>query len=441
MSGADPTVLNNAKHGNLAKILTSADSIWEPQGFARKNIFATDNTFSSKPTGQPANFGGTDRFRFRKRGGRVSRVWMKITASAGVVAAANSAAYVDDYGQLILEDVRIEYSSKEIQQYNGEFLKAYKRLMEHSITQEHYAATNFALLPPGAGGFEAVRQANVSAITVVFPELEWFYFTRSEDYAMTPEALSSELELVVRYRRLEQLVYARVTATGALVGADPFTTRPAITESLLFTQLIHTPGPEKEMHLRRFDTPQGLLFKILDVEQQVRQSITALAGIHTIKLDNFRLDSQFIIFFVRRVDIDTDWAVDRMQSSTTTTILNGGAPAVTDDTSALLPIASFRLIANGKAIVDPCTDVENRAVWRKLYWPGSQVAEAIYFIPFSHMLRDHRNVVNYQNLANLGSLELELTMPVSTSARLVDVYNVCHNAVQKKQGDIIRLLR
>lgn len=436
MSGADPTVLNNAKHGNLAQVYTSSDSIWEPKSFARTNIFATDNTFSSKPTGAPATFGGIDRFRFRKRGGRVSRVWMKISITAGVVAAANRAAYVDDLGQLILDDLRLEYASKEIQNYNGEFLKAYKRLMEHSITQEHYHATNFAGLPPGAGGSEATREANVSAATVIFPELEWFYFTRSEDYAQTPEALSSELELVVRYQRLERLVYARVIATGLTPAVDPFTTRPTISESLLFTQLIHCPGPEKEMHLRRFDSPQGLLFKILDIEQQVRQSIPLAAGVHTIKLDNFRLDSQFIMFFVRAVTIDTDWAIDRMQSDTTATILTGGGSV-----AALLPVTSFRLIANGKAIVDPCTDIENRAVWRKLYFPGSQIAEAVYFIPFGHALRDHRNVVNFQNLANLGSLELELTMPVSATTRLVDIYNVCHNAVQMKMGDIIRLLR
>jgi hypothetical protein len=441
MSGADPTVLNNAKHNNLAKLLTSAESVWETKGFDRKNIFATDNGFSSTPTGQKANFGGTDHFRFRKRGGRVFNVWMKITISAGTLAAGNGAAYSDDLGQLILEDVDMKYASKDIQNYNGEALKAYKRLMEHDITKEHYNATNEAGLPPGAGGGEARRQANVTRITIVYPHLEWLYFTRSEDYALTPEALSSEVDLSIRYRRLENLVYTRVTANGNLVVGEPFTVRPAITESLLFTQLIHTPGPEKEVHLRRFDTPQGLVYKILDFEQQVRQSIAAAAGVYTIKLDNFRLDSQFIMFFVRRQSIDTAFAIDRMQTATTQTILNGVSNPATNDTSALLPIISFRLIANGKAIVDPCTDIENRAVWRKMYWPGSQVAEAIYFIPWSHALRDHRNVVNFQNMANLGNVELELTMPLAGEARLVDVYNICHNVVQKKQGDIIRILR
>lgn len=437
---ADPTLLQAAKFGNLAKFYTSEDSIWDTKSFARTNTFVVDNTFSSKPTGQPANFGGTDRFRLRKRGGRVAKTWLKINISAGILTVTDPvtvAAYHEDLGQLILGNVRLEYASKEIQQYNGEMVKAYKRLMEHDITKEHYNATNQAMLPPGPAGWEAIRVANVTAGVEVLPELEWLYFTRSEDYAQTPEALSSELELVIDYARLENLIYARVTATGAIPVGEIFTTRPAITSSLLFTQLVHCPGPEKELHLRRFDTNQGVIYKILDVEQQLRQSIAAAAGVYTIKLDNFRLDSQFIMFYVRKNTIDVPWAVDRMQSDTTATILT----AVNPDVSALLPITSFRVIANGKTIIDTCTDRENRHHWRKLYFPGGQVGEPIYFIPFSEMLRDHRNVVNFQNLANLGTLELELTMPVAAVARFVDVYNICHNIVQMKMGDIIRLLR
>jgi hypothetical protein len=182
------------------------------------------------------------------------------------------------------------------------------------------------------------------------------------------------------------------------------------------------------------------LYKILDLEVQQRQTVAATAGVFTIKLDNFRLDSQFIMFYIRKNNIDTAWSVDRMQSDATGSVIFAPAP----DVSALLPMTSFRLIANGKVIVDPCTDIENRSHWRKMYFPGSQIAEPIYFIPFSEMLRDHRNVVNFQNLANLGTLELELTLPVApvgVTGRLVDIFNVCHNIVQMKMGDIIRLLR
>jgi hypothetical protein len=32
-------------------------------------------------------------------------------------------------------------------------------------------------------------------------------------------------------------------------------------------------------------------------------------------------------------------------------------------------------------------------------------------------------------------------MPARGAASFVDVYSVCHNAIQQKKGDIIRLLR
>jgi len=294
----------------------------------------------------------------------------------------------------MLANVRAEYASKEIQAYPGELVKAYKRLLEHDITREHYNATNFAGLPPGGpAGAEITRRDNVTQGCVVLPELEWFYWTRFEDYAMTPEALTSELEIAIDWAPLERIIYAR-NANGTIPPGEIFTTRPRITEALLYTQLIHVPGPEQDKHLRRFESEQGVLFKLLDLELQVRQSFPNAAGTYTFKLDNLRLESQFLLFFIRKGAIDVPWALDRMQTSDTPTIVTPVATTV----SALEPIVSFRLIANGKVLIDPCTDVENRAVWRKTYFPGSQFVEPIYFIPFGEMLRDARNTVNFQNM-------------------------------------------
>lgn len=133
-------------------------------------------------------------------------------------------------------------------------------------------------------------------------------------------------------------------------------------------------GPEQDRHLRRFESEQGILYKLLDLELQVRQSFSNNAGTYTFKLDNLRLESQFLLFFIRKGAIDQPWGLDRMQSSNTQTILTPVAPG---DVSALEPIVSFRLIANGKVLIDPCLDAENRAVWRKNYFPVS-VSTATY---------------------------------------------------------------
>ena len=70
-----------------------------------------------------------------------------------------------------------------------------------------------------------------------------------------------------------------------------------------------------------------------------------------------------------------------------------------------------------------------------------QIAEPIYFIPFSWLLKDAKNVTSFQNMANLGNVELELTMPVRTVASIVDVYSVTHNIIQWKRGDVVKALR
>lgn len=436
MSAQDSTILINANYGNLSRILASEQSLFENRGYDTTNIFAVDNTALTRPIGQQANFSQEDRFRLRKRGGRIHHCWLKVQISAGVVAAANRAAYVDNLGEAMLEGLRVEYASKTIHQYNGEAIKAQNRLMYHDVGREAYNAMVFGNLPPGAGGAEAAREANVSAATLVFIPLDWLWFNVSEDYALTPEGLASELDVIVKYRNLEQLIYARVIATGLTPAGDPFTTRPAITQVDLVTQLIFEPKMQKTLNLAQFDTPQGQLFKILDFEEQRQQVIDAAAGTYNIKLDNFRLDSHFIMFFIRDSLVNTSWAIDRMQSDTTATILPGGGSV-----AALQPLTSFRLKANGSIIVDTCTDIENRAVWRKMYFPGSQIGEPIYFIPFGWLLKDKRNVTGFQNISNLGSVEVEIVMPARARQSLFEGYNVCHNAIQQKQGDIIRALR
>ena len=263
MSGADVTPLINSNHGNLSKILASEQTLFSNRGYDTTNIFAVDNSAKTLPLGAQANFGGEDRFRLRKRGGRIHKAWLRYTISAGVVAAGMEACYADDMSQLA-RNVRVEYASKTIQEYNAEVAKAYCRLMYHDISREAYNAQTFASLPPGAGGAEAIRQANVSTALTVFVPLHWLWFCRSEDYALTPESLASELDLLVLHNTLERLVYARKTSDSTVpTTATLWTTQPVITKCELFTQLIHTTQVEKALHLATFESQQGNIYKIL----------------------------------------------------------------------------------------------------------------------------------------------------------------------------------
>lgn len=432
---ADVTLLLGANFGNLSNMLSSPETIWHNRGYATTQIFAQDNTFNTDPVGNEADFGGQVRFRMRKRGGKFYKTWLNITTTAGILGAGQEAAYVDDLGAAIIQQVRLSYSSKDIQVYSGEFLKAYLRLMEHDIFREFYNARNLAGLPPG-GAFETARRTEVTAAQILLPSLDWLYYTRSEDYSLHPEALASELDLEVTYAALSKVVYARVTATGLTPVASPFSTAPTIATTRLYQQVIHPPVPEKNISLKTYEKDHGNIFKVLDIENQINQTVPLAAGVYSFKLDNFRLDSQFIMFHMRDSLKDTAWAIDSMQSDTTPTVLTGGGSV-----AALQPITSFRLLANGGEIIRPVTDLENRAVWRETYLKGSQIAEPIYFIPWSWLLKDPKNVTGFQNLANLGSLVLEITVPVRTRASVLDVYDICHNIVQWKRGDVVKVLR
>lgn len=72
---------------------------------------------------------------------------------------------------------------------------------------------------------------------------------------------------------------------------------------------------------------------------------------------------------------------------------------------------------------------------------GGQIADYVYFVPFAWLLREVKNVTGYQNLANLGTLELELTLPASATTRIIDVWNVAHNVIHKRGGDVIKAVR
>ena len=437
MSSTDPTILLNANNGNLASILSEDSSIFQFQGYATTDIFAVDNNAKTKPINQPANFGGQDTFRINKRGGRVHKMWLEIQITAATLAAATRAAYVNDLGAAIIESIAAVYASKTIHEWKGEACKAHARLMYHDVSREAYNAMSFAGLPPGIGGGEAQREALVTAAFTLFVPLDWFWFTQHEDYALTPEALASELEIVVNYRRLEQLVYARDTGTG-LTQAIPFAVAPTISQARLCTQLIFEPHIQKARNLAGFEEQDGRLFKIADWEEQLRQPILASADpstVYSVKLNNIRLDSQMLMFYLRSQAVDTPYAVDRMESDPTPTILTGGGSV-----AAMTPIISFRLLANGSTLVDTTTDLENRAIWRKHYWPGSQIGEPIYFIPFSWILRDLRNVTGFQNMANLGNVELEITVAAHPASYL-EVRSVSHNAITQKKGDIVKILR
>lgn len=481
---ADPTARINANKGGIAPLITTEVSIFEPTPYEAYNIFAVDDSALTEAIGQPAAFGQVVRFPLRKRGGRVGKTYVDVEINVPVTPVGGpggvTAAWVDDLGANLLEEIKVKYSSKDVHTYRGEALKFYQRIMDHDITKEHYNGNQLAGLP-GVNG-EQVRSntslgapsiSSMGALTAgvvkLRVNLDWIWWTKEDENALATEALASEIIVEIKLRPLQELIYSRLIGAPGTV-ADPFATpapiaRPTITECTLHHELVFTPKVEASKHLARYENRRGLMFKILDFEEQLNNAIAwpnAPGGFASQKivLNNFRLDSQFLMFVCRDDRINTAWAIDRGSSDNTySNVMNGvvtSAAAVPGQTNlrqsgALVAPKRFRVTSNGSTLIDWCDEFENRGIWRNKYFPGSQINGAVYFIPFAKKLREFKHVHGYQNMSNLGNVILEIEFerpPTALENRntdltgiITDVYNICHNVIQMAQGDIVKALR
>lgn len=114
-----------------------------------------------------------------------------------------------------------------------------------------------------------------------------------------------------------------------------------------------------------------------------------------IPLDNFRMDMAEIIFALRWATISgsgstlapgvqSSWRGSKLESNPSNSIVTGGNIACYVTTA--LPNAgmlTFVLQANGKQLYQFQPERWNREQIRAFYHPDSQVADAIYVIPFA----------------------------------------------------------
>jgi hypothetical protein len=106
-------------------------------------------------------------------------------------------------------------------------------------------------------------------------------------------------------------------------------------------------------------------------------------------------------------------------------------------------LRSFRLEANGKRLFDNDSDLRNRTWVRRLYHPDAQPRDPIYTKSFSAAPEDTKNTTSFANAANLGVLELVLTIPdyPVNQGRVVDVMCHSYNIIQSRRGDAVKSLK
>lgn len=468
MSQVDYTAQLSTKYSQLAPLLIGPASLFTPKFWNKSNIHVTDETSIYTPIRDGTQFNGTVRFTQPKRATLTTEYLLEIVLSASVQIAGGpdlgsgaigTGAYVNNLGDQLLQRVVHRYGSSVLHEYDGEYQQLWQRITTNEVDEEGRNALTLGALPLSVGGIPEFqrRTSLVDGVTVHVP-LNRLWFSQHLDEAWMPEAFATEGEIEIQLQRLERVVYNALTAT------TPFVTPPTIESIRLRAREITLTVPEKMNRLSFYETDRGNLTHFLDVERQASVVLAAGTGgagniERRVRLDNIRLDMQQIIFVVRRgvssppvaneAAIDSDWSCDALQPPVYDFADPSAPVAITSALGARRidamydDLVSFRLEVNGKRIADDQNELVERAWVRKLYHLNSQARSPVYQISFSMQPENTKVVTGFQNAANLGNLELVLTLPDTPVAdrRIVDVWVHSHNVMQQRRGDVVKSLK
>lgn len=462
--------------GQLTPMLVSPMTIFQPKAWTATNLHVLDETTTLSPVRSNTQFGETARFIQIKRAtlhlGFVLEVVLSSSVLVGAGITDRRAAYCNNLGDQLLKMVTHRYGSTILHQYDGEYAQLYRRLCHNEISDEARNALSLGGLPltVGAGIPEYQRRAALTNGFTLYVPLDRLWFAQNPDEAWMPEAYATEGEIEITFARLAEVVYnARVRGGLGSTITTPFTTAPTITSMRLYAREVTLTSPEKSQRLLNYESDQGILTHFLDVESQRGIVLTGTGTANNVSfrvaLDNIRLDMQELFFIVRRglgagvpinqASLDTDWGGDKLQAPVYdfTALATGGAAArigsVFDNVTPVYidvlvdDIVSYHLESNQKRLVEPQVELLGRCWVRQLYHPNSQVRDPIYQISFSFAPEETKLITGLQSAANIGKLELVITMPdfAANQPRVVDVWAHCHNIIQSKRGAIVKTLR
>lgn len=428
----------STKFSQLGESVFGTDSVFTPRPyhkilpFIKKDGIETD-TPADRTTGA---FGQQLRFYLHKNETLYGDAYLELNISAGTLAAPNTAAWVNNLGQAVLQEVIVRIGSTILQKWSGDFAALYKAVTKNPVDLEGYNALSLSNLPPGGAG-EATRMALTTQAFTLYCPLEEMWYAQSFMDLWMPEAQTLELELRVTLRPLAQLIYSAA-------GTDPFNVQPAITSSFIRNTTVTLSSAEKGMRLKNYLGAVGLVQQFLDLEEvpNVQFTGTGGGGARTLRvnLDNIRMDSVLLMFCVREensagLGVSTNWRGDPTEYDATASTVTGAA------VNTLVPITSFSVEANGKVLIDSQPELWNRARVRPEYFEGCSIAGPIYIVPFSLFPADRRNCTSSQAMSNLGKVELVIVLPDwAATQRRVDVWSHSRNIMQMRGGTIAKAL-
>jgi hypothetical protein len=472
MSGLDPYSTLSTKFGQLAGLLIGKQSLFAPRVWDRSTIHVMDesNTYPTVGNVIP-QWGQECRFVLPKRATLIGTPMVEWTLSAG---AATNAAYVNNLGDQMLAEVTLRYGNHVLHSYTGESAQLYRRLTRHEVFESCRDELTLGNRRQGAANGEAERVAAYQTANLqVFSPLDELYFTHHFDEYWMPEAVGLEADIVIRLQTLARVVYTPQ-------GAAPAGALPTITSCALRVREVTLTAPEKNGRLGLYQTQQGHLIKFLDTELDTNhvlvgtQAATAqiprtTAGLGNyqaggivytlgadrefrVPINNIRLDVHEFYFVVRSSNtngdwpsVENDWFGDPLDSvnPADATAPSSVTAANAFNQACMFPITSFRLESSRQRLTGDIPELVNRAFMRMLYHKNAQPRDFVYFYSPAAIPDNRKHVTSFLNSANLGNLELVVTMRdfPSNHNRRVDIFAMSHNIIQSKRGDVVKSLK
>lgn len=435
--------------GQMSALLIGDKSLFTPQFWTRAGIQWFDDNALYTPVGnQTPTFGQTIRFVLSKRASRLADVLIEWELTKAGNAAGDRGAYIINAGDAICKTVTMRYANNVLQSYPGEAQQIYRRVTKHEIMEEGRDALTLGNLRGSIPADEAQREiafwrgavGGSAANFTLYSPLDELWFRHHFDEYWTPSAFATEAEIEIEIASLGEICY---TTTGVAP-----VTPPTIASVRLRQRELTLTTQETAQLKQYYRSEDGLLVHFLDTELQLRTSFTGNAtGANReirVPLDNIRLDMFAMFFCVRPgqnagVSVNNPYSGDRLDSSDPINV----SSVTGTDTGMLQPIVSFRLEANGQRITNDIPEILNRGYMRQLYWKDSQTRDYVYALCFAAIGDNRKHVTGFLNAANLGKLELVITMLdwAAAQTREVDVFVQSHNLIQMRMGDAVKTLK
>lgn len=412
--------VTDALFGSVFEGLT--DSQWGYRGFKTRPDFVRQRISISPKSGSTTpGYDSTQLFEIPKRAAILRRLSLRWRTAALAQSAGSNVRFVDYYGFAAIRRSVLRYASNDIHEIQPMELYLTNRLDHRRKDQEAIARL--------AGGDltnaeRATLAAGVQNWTTHLP----FHFSELPDKCIYLESLGYPLEVEISLDSFVRLTDADGSPTTAQVSGG------AISNFRLEAELIHLEDYERDYHVGRTLSDQGLVMAVREHRYQPAEAITSSVQDYTYRLTNLK-GACYEIRWVIQSTLDTAGSAysgrkDYFNFVDFSTIGSGTA----GDEYWYLDASGIEIVSRTDAQWN--IEVENRDLH------SGDSGDAIYGQAFGFHPEDRRNCTGHKTWAGMTNPAIVLRFNGNTPSNLqITAISREYNAQHNIQGEIVKLFK